>query len=66
LDSGATLFLFKSDFNPSLIAPEKAIANIHGYSASMTKTGDLKGKMFMYIFDEDDPSIGDIIATTVM
>ena len=25
LDSGATLFLFKSDYNPSLIAPGKAI-----------------------------------------
>jgi hypothetical protein len=36
LDSGATMFLFKSDFNPSLIALEKATANIHGYGASMT------------------------------
>jgi len=65
LDSGATLFLFKSDFNPSLIAPGKATANIHGYGASMTQTGDLKGKTFMYIFDEDDPSIGDTIAPMV-
>jgi hypothetical protein len=47
LDSGATLFLFKSDYNPSLIAPEKATANIHGYGANMTQTGDLKGKTFI-------------------
>ena len=58
-------FLFKSDFNPSLIAPGKATANIHGYGASMTQTGDLKGKTYMYIFDEDDPSIGDTIAPMV-
>jgi hypothetical protein len=31
----------------------------------MTKTGDLKGKMLMYIFDKDDPSIGDTAAPTV-
>jgi hypothetical protein len=44
LDSGATLFLFKSDFNPSLIASGKATSNIHGYGANMTQTGDLKGR----------------------
>jgi hypothetical protein len=48
-----------------MIAPEKATASIHGYGASMTQTGDLKGKTFMYIFDEDDPSIRDTIAPTV-
>jgi hypothetical protein len=31
----------------------------------MTQTGDSKGKTFMYIFDEDDPSIGDTIAPMV-
>ena len=57
--------MVRSIFNPSLIEPMKATANIHGYGASMTKTGDLKGKTYMYIFDEDDPSIGDIIAPMV-
>jgi hypothetical protein len=36
LDSGATLFLLRSIFNPSLIEPMKATANIHGYDANMT------------------------------
>ena len=31
----------------------------------MTKTRDLKGKTYMYIFDEDDPSIGDTTAPMV-
>jgi hypothetical protein len=38
LDSGATLFLFKSDFNPTLISPGKATTNIHGYGANMAQT----------------------------
>ncbi len=50
LDSGATLFLFKSNFIPSLIAPIKAIAHIYGYDASVKKTGGLKGKMFRVHF----------------
>jgi hypothetical protein len=46
LDSGATLFLFKSDYNPSLIAPERATTNIHGYGAYKVYSFNLERDTF--------------------
>ena len=47
LDSDATLFLFRTDFSPSLIEPMKATSNIHGYDASMTKRAPTQAVFFL-------------------